>query len=102
MPKTYRNDPAYVRKREALKRQCRRNNTPCAYCGKPFNWELEGTKNYWKHPQSFTANHITAVANGGSMTGDLEPMHRACNSRLGKKDRSTLTKPAQPRTSRQW
>lgn len=98
----YRNDRTYVAKREALKRQARKTGAPCAYCHKPFNWELEGTKDYWKHSQSFTANHIDAVGNGGSMTGPLEPMHRGCNSRLGKKALNTIALPIEPRTSREW
>jgi hypothetical protein len=32
---------------------------------------------------SFTADHVEAIANGGSMTGALRPAHRSCNSRRG-------------------
>ena len=102
MAQLYRNDRTYVAKREALKRQCKKRNTPCAYCGKAFYWEREGTSEWWKDAMSFTANHIEAVGNGGSMTGPLEPMHRGCNSRLGKKPLGGIAKRVEPRTSRQW
>jgi 5-methylcytosine-specific restriction endonuclease McrA len=74
----YRNDRAYVAKREALKRQAKRTQTPCWICHKPFDFTLE-----WKHPMAFTADHVKAIANGGSMTGELRPAHRSCNSRRG-------------------
>jgi hypothetical protein len=41
----YRNDTQYVRKREALKRQCQKNQTPCWICQRPFDYTLD-----WKHP----------------------------------------------------
>ena len=94
---TYRNDRAYVAKREALQRQARKNNTPCHLCGQPFNFDLE-----WKHPMSFTADHIDAVANGGSMTGALKPAHRSCNSRRGKKPLNSTRATPVPKTSREW
>lgn len=74
----HRNDRAYVAKREALKRQAKRTNVPCWICQKPFDFTLD-----WKHPMSFTADHMKAIANGGSMTGELRPAHRSCNSRRG-------------------
>jgi hypothetical protein len=72
---TYRNDRTYVAKREALKRQCRRTGAPCHLCGKPFDWEREGTTDWWKNPMSFTADHTQAIAAGGSMLGELRPAH---------------------------
>ena len=96
-PPQYRNDRAYVQKREALFRQGRKNNTPCHLCGKPIDYDLD-----WKHPMSKTADHLDAVANGGPMTGPLALAHRSCNSRRGKKPLHNVTKPVTPRTSRDW
>ena len=97
MAAQYRNDRAYVAKREALKRQARKTGAPCHLCGKPFDFELD-----WKHPMAFTADHLDAVANGGSMTGALKPAHRSCNSRRGKKQIGDVAPVAAPKTSRQW
>ena len=94
---TYRNDRAYTARRDALKRRARRNNSPCHLCGRPFDWTL-----HYTHPMSFTADHIQAVATGGSMTGALKPAHRSCNSRRGKKPLEALTQTKKPVTSRQW
>lgn len=74
--RTYRNDAEYVKRREGLKRIARRKGIPCAWCNEPIDFEAD-----WKHPLSFTADHIEAVANGGSMHGPLQPMHRSCNSK---------------------
>jgi len=95
--KTYRNDRAYVAKREALKRQARKTGAPCHLCGKPFDFDLD-----WKAPMAFTADHIEAVAAGGSMTGSLKPAHRSCNSRRGKKSLNDLPTVTAPKTSRDW
>ena len=92
---TYRNDTKYVAKRDALKRQARKNSAPCWLCGHSIDYDLD-----WKHPMSFTADHIEAVANGGSMTGALAPAHRSCNSRRGKR---APTRPLEkPKTTRDW
>jgi len=87
----YRNDRAYVAKREALKRQAQRTGAPCWLCLKPFDFTLE-----WKHPMSFTADHVEAIANGGSMTGALMPAHRSCNSRRGAGRAVKEIKPVDP------
>lgn len=91
----YRNDTSYVKKRDALRRQAKKNNTPCALCHKPIDFTL-----HYTHPMSFTADHIKAVATGGSMTGALQPAHRSCNSR--KSDKPTYRTIAQPNPSRDW
>lgn len=93
----YRNDRAYVAKRNALRRQVAKNGTPCHLCGQPIDTTLE-----WRHPMSFTADHIDAIAAGGRMTGDLLPAHRACNSRRGTKPLEGHVPPIQPKTSRRW
>lgn len=77
---TMRNDHSYTKKRDALKRQCKRNNSSCALCGNPIDYTLPYT-----HSMSFTADHIEAIANGGKMLGQLQPAHRSCNSRKGAK-----------------
>ena len=97
MAQLYRNDRTYVAKREALKRQCKKRNTPCHLCGSPFDFDLE-----WKHPMAFTADHLEPVGDGGSMTGALAPAHRSCNSRRGKKALGAIPKAEKPRTSREW
>ena len=106
---TWRNDPRYVKQREALKRQYKAKNIPCQACGQPFNWDLEDRRahpDYWKHPLSFTADHIVAVNAGGKMApglNGLRGLHRGCNSRRGDGTREAAHEPVkQPHTSRQW
>lgn len=90
-----RNDARYILKRDQLKRVARRKNLCCWICGKPFDFSL-----HWKHPMSFTADHVDPVANGGSMTGELRPAHRSCNSR---RSNNVEYKPLKPvATSRDW
>lgn len=93
----YRNDTAYVARQRALKRRARRNNTPCHICGHAIDYTL-----HWKHPMSFTADHITPVANGGHMLGELAPAHRSCNSRRGTKQLTTLKPIRNPKHSQPW
>lgn len=63
---------AYRRKRERLKRL----GLPCAWCGEEINYDLPP-----QHPLAFTADHPTAIANGGDLVNqDLKPMHRRCNA----------------------
>ena len=102
MTRTYRNDTRYVAKREALKRQARKNNTPCHLCGRPFDWAMLDAlgREAWKHPLSFTADHEHAVAAGGKMLGALRPAHRSCNSRRGAKPLDTMAVPRIPKRSR--
>ena len=93
----YRNDRAYVAKREALKRQCKRTGACCHLCGKPFDYDLP-----WKHPMAFTADHVTPVGLGGSMTGELRPAHRSCNSRRQMTPLNQVRRAEPPKTSRDW
>ena len=92
---TWRNDHAYVTKRNALRRATQRDNGVCWLCGHPFDWTLD-----WKHPMSFTADHVTPIARGGSMTGDLRPAHRSCNARRGAG--RTIATITPPKTTRDW
>lgn len=75
---------AYRRSQERLKRRTRIENLPCGYgspsgwgCGEPIDTTLDH-----RDKLSFTADHDKAIANGGSLVGQvLIPMHRSCNSR---------------------
>lgn len=77
---TSRDDHSYRARRDALKRIATRKNLPCHLCGDTIDYTAPYTDR-----RAFTADHIDAVANGGSMTGPLKPAHRACNSRRGDK-----------------
>ncbi len=81
---------AYRRKRAALKRRTREEHLPCGYgstdgfgCGEQIDCDLPST-----HRMSFTADHDTALGNGGKLLGYLVPMHMSCNSR--KNDAATV------------
>lgn len=95
------NDRQYVARTKALKRWARANGVPCALCGKPFDWSIKD----YRHPMSFTADHVHAMARGGALLGPLRPAHRRCNSarqagdRDGVQVRVPVTKPV---TSRVW
>lgn len=65
---TQRNDHSYTKKRDALKKQSKKNNKGCMLCGKPIDYDLPYT-----HPMSFTADHIKSIKSGGSMLGALQP-----------------------------
>ena len=75
---------AYRRKQAALKRRTKIEDLPCGY-GSPSGWgcgERIDTDLPTGHRMSFTADHDTALANGGRLVGDLlVPMHLSCNSR---------------------
>jgi hypothetical protein len=74
-----RNDHSYVKRRDALKRKARAGNWPCHLCRGdkgPILYDED-----YRHPLSFTADHIDAVAAGGRMLGQLAPAHRSCNSK---------------------
>lgn len=90
-----RNAHGYVKKREALRRRTKRLGLPCWLCGYPIDTDLD-----YRHPMSFTADHVVPVVAGGSMTGELKPAHRSCNSRRGGgRQVKPLPKPV---TARQW
>jgi hypothetical protein len=93
----YRNDRAYVAKREALKRQAKKTGAPCHICKNPFDFTLD-----WKHPMAFTADHVDPVGMGGSMIGELRPAHRSCNSRRQMTPLDELRSVPKPRTTQTW
>lgn len=88
-------DRKYRARRAARLRKAKARNEPCAECGRPIDYDLPSHL-----PMSPTADHVTAVAVGGSNYGPLEPMHWSCNSRRGA-GRVTKQVPI-PRTSRLW
>lgn len=77
---TMRNDHTYVQRRDALKRATIKNGWPCHLCGEPFDMSLPYNDRW-----AWSADHLQAVADGGSMTGRLAPAHRTCNASRGKK-----------------
>lgn len=92
-----RNDGEYVKRRDALRRKARKHNLPCHLCGNRFDWTLD-----YRHPMAFTADHIDPVGTGGSMTGELAPAHRSCNSRRQTKPLTEVKKPRIPKRSLAW
>lgn len=82
----------------ALKRRGKRENLPCWLCGHPIDYELP-----WKHPMSYTYDHVVAIANGGNPRGEGRPAHRSCNSRRGARandEQKTRPQPVEP--TRSW
>ena len=72
---------AYRRKQAALKRRTASENLPCGYgsdwgCGEQIDTSLPHTD-----ARSFTADHPSALNNGGHLVRqELVPMHRGCNA----------------------
>jgi len=90
------NDRAYTARRDALRRRVAAEDLPCWICGQPIDIALP-----WQDAQAFTADHVTPIANGGHLLGELRPAHRGCNSHRGNRDRITASG-QRPKTSRQW
>jgi len=68
---------AYLRKRAALRRRVAREGLVCEGCGEPFDLTLPDTSS-----MGFTADHPTALANGGHLVRqELKPYHNRCNAR---------------------
>lgn len=73
---------AYLRKRDALKRRVNREGLVCGQggnfgCGQPIDTTIA-----YPDRMSFSADHPTALANGGHLVKQtLIPMHLGCNSR---------------------
>lgn len=70
---------AYRRQQAALKWRCQRAGlTHCPVCGVELDYVNP------LRPNSFTADHPKAIANGGALVGQaLEPMCRRCNASKG-------------------
>ena len=67
---TSRDDRSYRARRDALKRIATRKNLPCHLCGDTIDYAAPYTDR-----RAFTADHIDAIAAGGSMLGALRPAH---------------------------
>lgn len=103
---TRRNDHEYTKRRDALKRRAKANNSPCHLCKGskgPILYDAD-----YRDPLSFTADHVDAVAAGGKMLGVLMPAHRTCNSSRGNKTieeylgAQEAKRVPKPRTTRVW
>lgn len=67
--------------RDKHRRIIKKDKPPCHLCGEPIDYDA-GHLN----PLSFTIDHITPIARGGSDTLDnLAAAHRACNRAKGAK-----------------
>ena len=95
MPVVGRDNKQYRDLSNALRRKGRANKLPCWICGHAIDYDLD-----WRHPMSYTYDHIHAVGNGGHMRGEGMPAHRSCNSRRG--NRRDFTNVPPPRTTRDW
>lgn len=59
---------------------------PCYHCGEPIDYDAHHLDDL-----SFTIDHLTALANGGTDTLDnIVPSHRKCNRDKSDKDITTL------------
>lgn len=80
---------AYERQREALLQRTKANGGTCTNCGQAFDWDNPNG------PQGFTADHPTAINNGGSLLGQqLVPLCRSCNARKGDVAKPILRPPS--------
>lgn len=77
-PRNRYSDRHYQLARSDLRKRVATESLPCARCLRPIDTRLA-----WPDPQSFTADHVHGLADGGHIAGDLEPMHLGCNSARG-------------------
>ena len=97
MPVKGRDNKQYRDLSDALKRKGKRLGLACWLCGHAIDYDLP-----WKHPMSYTYDHVDAVGNGGDMRGEGQPAHRSCNSRRGNGSGTRKTPPSTPQPTRQW
>lgn len=71
-------DRTYRKNRERLRRM---SHPVCWLCGEPIDKRLKHP-----HPFSFSADHVSPVARGGSNRGELKPAHLRCNQSRGAGD----------------
>ena len=89
-----RDSRAWRKYQQAHKARCRDANEPCAWCGRPIDYDLPPS-----HGKAFTSDHIEELQHGGDVLGELAPFHRGCNSEKG----NGRKKPALGvRSSRAW
>lgn len=84
-----RNHRAYRAKTAKLRKRA----DTCWICGKWIDRSLD-----YRHPMSWTADHVTPLTKGGKLLGEMRPAHRSCNSRRGNR---VPERPQLP-TSRDW
>lgn len=72
----------------------RAQQLPCWICGHDIGYELD-----FRHPQSFTLDHLVPLSRGGSLLdrANARAAHRRCNSQRGNR---LIT--AQTKASRRW
>lgn len=95
MPVAGRDNKTYRDLSDALKRKGRKLGLPCWICGHAIDYTLD-----WRHPMSYTYDHLKAIGSGGHMRGEGQPAHRSCNSRRGNQRATTTVD--QPVTTRDW
>lgn len=76
MPVRGRDNKIYRDLSDALRRRGKKLGLPCWICKRAIDYDLD-----WRHPMSYTYDHVEAVGVGGSMRGEGQPAHRSCNSR---------------------
>ena len=69
-------------RRRILRNRVRQMGLPCAICGRPIDYSLPAGD-----PWSYELDEIVPVALGGSELDpeNVQPAHRICNERKGKK-----------------
>ena len=77
-------------RRRKLRARLKAQGLPCAICGQPIDYDLPAGD-----PMSFEVDEIVPVALGGDELdwSNLQPAHRICNQRKGKKLGFTLESP---------
>ena len=84
-----RDHRAYRAKTAKLRKQA----DTCHICGKWIDRSLD-----YRHPMSWTADHVTPLTKGGKLLGPMRAAHRSCNARRGNR---VDERPLLP-TSRDW
>lgn len=89
MATTRKRDPRdHHRRRDRHRRRIAQGNPPCALCGEAIDFTLRSP-----HPDSYEADHIVPIAQGGAdSVENLQASHRRCNRAAG--DKRTRTRPA--------
>lgn len=71
----------------------------CTEQGKPADEAYIDRALDYRHPMSWTADHVDPLSLGGKLLGPMRPAHRACNSARGN---GTAQAHVQTPTSRDW
>lgn len=95
-----RTGPAWDRARaQALSQTDALGRVICAWCHQPIDMTLSG-----RHRMGPTADHVHEMQRGGPLFGQLEPMHKGCNSTKGNLTRQGRhdERPEGDGTTRDW